>query len=158
MSERIARRKARLAESRATLNQVLDLVQNRADEQLYSDGAQWTIRQLAIHLALADKGHNQMLFHYAEGKEYIPADYDIDRYNKRSVDKSDSMTFEQARASLAESRAELLAWLDTLTDETILDKTGRHATLQIMSLSQIMEIMARHEEGHAKDMQAFAEA
>jgi hypothetical protein len=37
----------------------------------------------------------------------------------------------------------------------VLDKTGRHATMQILSLSQILEVMAKHEEAHAKDMMAL---
>jgi hypothetical protein len=155
MSERINAAKKRLDESRNTLNQALDLIGEQGEEQIYSEGAQWTLRQLAIHLSLSDTGQSQMLYHYAEGKGYIPADYDIERYNKRSVEKKAEMSLAEARAALEQSRAELLAWLDSLRDETVLDKTGRHATMQILSLSQILEVMAKHEEAHAKDMMAL---
>jgi uncharacterized damage-inducible protein DinB len=155
MSESIDYHKNRLAESREKLNQALDLIGDRADEQIYSEGAQWTLRQLAIHLALADTGHNRMMYNYAEGKEFIPADYDLERYNKRSVEKKEEMTLAQARELLAQSRAELLEWLDSIEDESILDKTGRHATMKIMSLSEIMDFMAGHEEGHADDIMAM---
>jgi hypothetical protein len=155
MSERVAYHKTRLNESRAKLNEALDLIHKRSNEQIYSEGAQWTVRQLAIHLALSDKGHNSMVYRYAEGKEFVPADYDIDRYNKRSVEKSDEMTLAQARDSLAQSRAEFLEWLDALEDESILDKIGRHATLKMMTLSEIMDTMAGHEEGHTNDMMAM---
>lgn len=155
MSERIDYHKKRLAESREKLNQVFDSIGERGDEQIYSEGAQWTLQQLAIHLALADTGHNRMVYRYAEGKEFVPEDYDINRYNKRSVEKSAEMTLAQSRESLAQSRSEFLEWLDNLEDESILDKTGRHATLKIMTLSEIMDTMAGHEEAHADDMIAM---
>ena len=158
MSERIAALRQRLHESRERLNTIFDQIGDRGEEQIYSEGAQWTIRQLAIHLALADKGHNQMVYHYAEGKEFIPADYDIERYNKRSVEKSDEMTLEQARASLSQSRSEFLAWLDNLEDESVLDKTGRHATMKILPISDIIGIMAKHEDGHSADLEAMLKA
>lgn len=155
MSEKIEQLKQDLSNARATLNQAFDAIGNREDEQIYSEGAQWTLRQLAIHLALSDMGHNRMVFSYANDKDFIPADYDIERYNKRSVEKQAEMTLQEARESLANSRQEFIAWLDNLDDETILQKTGRHATLRIMTLEEIIGIMYGHEEAHAQDMMAM---
>ncbi len=155
MSEKIEQLKQNLSNARATLNQAFERIGNRADEQIYSEGAQWTLRQLAIHLALSDMGHNRMVFSYANDKDFIPADYDIERYNKRSVEKQAEMTLQEARESLANSRQEFIAWLDNLDDETILQKTGRHATLRIMTLEEIIGIMCGHEEAHAQDMMAM---
>ena len=152
MSERLESHKQKLAEARATLNAALDRIGTRSEEQIYSEGAQWTLRQLAVHLMLADKGHNNMIAHYAEGKEFIPADYDIQRYNKRSVDKQAEVTLEQAREALAQSRRELLTWFDAQPDDSFLDKIGRHANLQIMTISQIIDVMCGHEINHANDI------
>lgn len=148
---------SRLTKARERLNDVLDAAQPYSDEQLYSDGAQWTVRQLAIHLAIADKGHNKMLEYISRGENLIPEDYDLNRYNKRSVEKSDDMTFEQARQSLAQSRQELLEWLENIDDAT-LEKEGRHASLHILTIAQIMNVMSRHEEGHASDLEAFVQS
>ena len=158
MSERLERHKQALAESRALLNQALDRIGDRGEEQIYSEGAQWTLRQLAIHLMLADAGHNQMLYHYSEGKEFIPADYDIERYNSGSVKRKNETTLAQARAALQQSREELLVWFDKQTDDAFLDKEGRHATLRILTISQIMDVMAAHETGHANDILAMVGA
>ena len=155
MSEKIEQLKQNLSDARATLNQAFDAIGNREDEQIYSEGAQWTLRQLAIHLALSDMGHNRMVFSYANDKDFIPADYDIERYNKRSVEKQAEMTLQEARESLANSRQEFITWLDNLDDETILQKTGRHATLRIMTLEEIIGIMSGHEDAHAQDMMAM---
>jgi hypothetical protein len=155
MSERLEVHKQKLAESRAKLNEALDRIGDRGEQQIYSEGAQWTIRQLVIHLSLADNGHNRMIDHYAQDKEFIPADYDIERYNKRSVEKQADTTLQQARDALAQSRQELLAWFDNQPDDSFLDKTGRHPNLKILTLSQIIDVMCNHEIAHANDILAL---
>ena len=61
------------------------------------------------------------------------------------------MSVDDAIAGLKASRAELLEWLGTIDDAT-LDKKGRHATLRILSIAEIMDVMAFHEAGHADDI------
>ncbi|NWF67596.1 MAG: DinB family protein [Chloroflexi bacterium] len=151
MAERIKKAKAELEAARQRLNQVLDAVGERTETPVYADGAAWNVRQLAIHLADADRGHNNQIKGIAEGREVIPADFDLERYNKRSVEKRAEMTLAQARESLNSTRSELNAWLDA-QDEAVLDKTGRHASMKIMSIAQILDNMAEHERAHADDI------
>jgi hypothetical protein len=151
MSERIEKIKADLSSSRQYLEHVLDSVGDRWDTQIYSDGAGWTIKQLAIHLSDADRGTNGQIMGIAAGREVIPADFDLNRYNKRAVEKRTEMSIEDVRKSLNTTRGELLAWLDTV-DDAALDNKGRHATLKILSIAEILEVMVAHERGHANDI------
>jgi uncharacterized damage-inducible protein DinB len=152
VSERIQRIKAELAASRQHLNRVLDQVRDRWNTQVYSDGAAWTVHQLLIHLAISDKGQTNVVMGIVEGRDTVPPDFDLQRYNQRSVEKRADMTVEQARGELAASREQLYAWLDTL-DESALDKRGRHASLQILSVEEfLMDMMAGHERSHADDI------
>lgn len=151
MSERIEQIKADLASARQHLEHVLDAVGDRWDIQVYSDGAGWTVKQLAIHLADADRGTNGQVMGIAAGREVIPSDFDLNRYNKRAVEKRNEMSIEEVRQSLSATRAELLTWLDTI-DDAALDKKGRHATMQILSVAEILGVMAAHERGHANDI------
>lgn len=153
-TQRIEELTQRITAARERLNAAFDQIGDRADEQIYSEGAQWTLRQLAIHLALADAGHNNMLYHYAEGKPFIPADYDLERYNQRSVEKRADMTLQQARDALAKSREELHTWLATV-DDSVLEKRGRHPAKDDVTLEWIMRAMAQHEAGHAADIEAL---
>jgi len=153
----IAAYKQRLNKARDQLNHALDLIGDRANEQIYSEGAQWTLRQLAIHLAVSSIGFNRMIRHYSEDKEVIPADYDLERYNRRSVEKRDEMTLAQARFSLDESRQELLVWFDQITDLAVFDKVGRHPFMKMLTVSEFIEELAIHEEGHAADIVAHCE-
>lgn len=151
MSERIEQIKADLASARQYLEQVLDSVGDAWDTQVYSDGAGWTVKQLAIHISDADRGTNGQAMGIAAGREVIPADFDLNRYNKRAVEKRSEMSIDDVRKSLDTTRAELLTWLDTI-DDAALDKTGRHATMRILSVSEILGVMAAHERSHANDI------
>ncbi len=151
MSERIHQIKQNLADGRERLNYVFDRVGDRWDTQVYADGAAWTVHQLAVHLMISDKGQTNTIKGIAVGEEIIPADFDLDRYNRRSVEKRVDATVDEVRASLIQTYAERDAWLDTL-DDTILEKTGRHGSMRILSIAQILDVMADHERAHANDI------
>lgn len=151
MGETIAELQQNLASARAHLDAVFDAAASRQDEQVYQDGLQWNVRQIAVHLSDADRGYNNQMMAFSEGREIIPADFDLERYNRRSTEKRAEMTMEAARISLAESRAALNAWLDA-QDESVLKKSGRHATLNIMTIREVLLLQARHERGHADDI------
>jgi hypothetical protein len=151
MSERTEKIKANLADARQHLNAILDQVGDRWETQIYSDGAAWTARQLAIHLMVTDKGHNNTLKGIANGEEIIPADFDLERFNRRSVEKRAETSVEEARASLAVTAAERDAWLDTI-DDTTLDKKGRHGSMRVLSVEEITQVIADHDRDHSNDI------
>ena len=147
----IASLKTELADSRAYLNAVLDQVGDRWDTQIYSDGAGWTVRQLLIHLAITDQGQSNSVTAIAAGGNPVPEDFDLNRYNARSVEKRADTTPEQARQQFADSRAKFLEWLDQ-QDESILERSGRHGSLKIMTIAELLHTIAAHERQHAQDI------
>jgi hypothetical protein len=151
MSTRKQKIEETLDESRDYVNMVLDQVGDRWETQVYSDDLQWTVRQLVVHMADAERGHNYQLMNIAEGKDVIPEDFDIERYNAGMTKKTADKTAEQARQELAESRQALKAWLAGL-DDAKLDMEGRHASLRILPVAQILQWMPIHERGHAEDI------
>jgi hypothetical protein len=90
MAETVTQLKETLVAARAYLDAATDHI----DKQVYSDGLQWTVWQVAVHLADADRGHNGQVMAFAEGREVIPEDFDIQRYNTRSTEKRADVTFE----------------------------------------------------------------
>lgn len=151
MSERIKNIRHKLIDSADFVNTVLDQVGDQIEVQVYSDGLGWTVRQLVVHLSEAYRGMNNQAQNISEGRDLIPADFDIERYNKRQTEKNADKTFEQARHDLQTAREQLLAWLDTL-DESKLDHKGRHASLRVMSVEEILLLQGLHEKGHAADI------
>ena len=156
MTNRITTVTDELKEARDYLNDVLDEVGNRWDTQVYSDGWAWTVRQLVNHLADADRGHNYQVMNIAEGNDVIPEDFDIERYNRRFTEKTAEKKAQESRQELAETRAALNTWLSEL-DEDKLDTKGRHASLQILTIEQILRLMAGHERHHAEDIASALE-
>jgi len=152
MSERIENIKKALAESRERVNYVFDRVGDAWDTPIYSDGAAWNAQQLAIHMSISDKGLSGQAMKIAADVEAIPADFDLERFNKRSVEKAAEKTIEQVRSDMIASRDELLRWLDAVSDESVLDKEGRMAAMHIWPVEKIIYWVANHEKTHADDI------
>ncbi|MBE2184335.1 MAG: DinB family protein [Anaerolineae bacterium] len=157
MTDRKASAIQKLNDSRAYLNSILDQVGNRGETGVYADGAAWNIRQLTIHLADSDKGQSRVLMAIIAGQDLIPPDFDIERYNRRMTEKRAEVTFAEARASLAESRAELLHWLNS-ADDSVFNHSGRHASLKILTVEEFLGVIADHERSHAADIAAVLNA
>ena len=145
--------KAKLDEARDEMNRVLDQVGDRWEQQVYSDGLAWTVRQVLVHVADADRGHNRQAMGYAEGQQVIPPDFDVQRYNTQTTEKLASKTVEDARADMSESRQALLEWLESV-DEEKLNREGRHASGNLMTVRNMLRIQALHEQAHARDIAA----
>ncbi len=151
MSDRINDVIEKLKESRAYWDAVVDQVGDRWDSQVYSDGLGWTVRQLVNHVADADRAHNNMVMNIAEGKDVISPDFDIERYNKRITEKTTEKSAEQSLSEMNTQRQALYDWLYAL-DADKLDVKGRHATLQILTIEQILGVLSNHERNHAQDI------
>lgn len=152
MVERVVFLKKRLADSRAYVDGIFDQVGDRWEMPVYSDGAGWNARQLVTHMADGEyKLVLQMKNIVANGESGVPPDFDVDRYNRRAVEKRAETTVEGARELLTTTRADLNAWLDTL-DEAALEKTGRHPTLGDITVDMYARVIARHERDHATDL------
>jgi len=151
MSERIEAIKDDLAAGRQRINEVLDQIGEQWETQVYADGLQWNVRQLVNHLADADRAQSNLVINLAEGKDIIPADFDLERYNRRVTEKTAEKAPDQSREEMAAQRQQLLAWLDDL-DENKLDLIGRHGSLNMLSITQILGVIANHEHTHADDI------
>jgi uncharacterized damage-inducible protein DinB len=151
MSERKDALKARLQAARDRWDAVLDAVGDRWEVPVYSDGLQWTVRQLVNHMADAERGQANQAMNIAEGKDIIPEDFDIERYNKRFTEKTAEKSAAQSRTELVAQRQQFLQWLDAL-DEAKLDNRGRHSSLQMLTVEEIIDWMAEHERRHAEDL------
>lgn len=145
--------KAKLDEARDEMNRVLDQIGDRWEQQVYSDGLAWTVRQVLLHVADADRGHNRQAMGYVEGQQVIPPDFDVQRYNTRTTEKLASKTVEEARTEMTQSRQALLEWLDSV-DEEKLDLEGRHASGNVMTVRNMLRIQAIHEQTHAREIAA----
>lgn len=152
MSERTEFLKKRLVAAQVEMDSVFGQADGRWDTPVYADGPAWNVRQVAIHLAEAERGLlGQMQSIVNTGVSTVPEDFDVDRYNMRSVEKRDAMTGPEALAAQAATRAELMAWLDTLTDAD-LAKVGRHPVIGMIPIDMYIRVIARHQKDHTADV------
>lgn len=152
MTERTEFLKKRLTAAQNEMLAVLDQIGDHWEAPVYADGAAWNARQVMIHLAEAEEGlFGQMKAIVETGQSTVPDDFDLERYNKRSVEKRNHMTADEAREAQAAARAAMLAWVDTLTDED-LQKQGRHPFIGIIPIDMYLRVIARHQKDHAADI------
>lgn len=152
MTDRTEFLRKRLLAAQAEMDAVFGQIDDRWDAPVYANGAQWNARQVAIHLAISEIRLFGLMKSILEtGAASVPDDFDVDRYNKRSVEKRDDMTAAEARAQQAAARAEVLAWLDTLTDAD-LEVRGRHPVIGIIPIDMYIRVIARHQKDHTADV------
>jgi uncharacterized damage-inducible protein DinB len=150
MSQRMDDIRHLLDQTRHALRSVLDHLQLADWEQSIQDeDQQWTVRQIVSHLVDAQRGMTNQISKISAGEDLIPPDFDLNRWNRRAVEKAADKTPQDLVAALEDGRTALKQVLNGLTDDQ-LDKRGRHSSLQIMSVEEIARLVATHEADHAK--------
>lgn len=148
--ERKERIKAKLAATREDLYGTLN---GLSDEQwvmrAYAEGSEWTVADILRHVADSERGMTGLMVQIKGGGEGVPSDFDLARWNRRVVDKLGDKEPRELLDSMAENRAGLLAFIDSL-EETDWDKKGRHASLKIMTIEEICHLIADHEADHLR--------
>jgi hypothetical protein len=119
------------------------------NKQVQGDDGHWTVKQVMLHLATSETGQIATGKSIAAGQPTVPDDFDLNRYNNRQVEKNAAKTPPEILFSLAESRQKLLALLAEVS-ETDLDKRGKHARGDVISLEQLFYRIGEHEAEHAE--------
>lgn len=134
---------------------LLAVVENLGQEQwakaVFADSAEWSVSDLLRHLTDAERGMTALMAQIKQGGEGVPADFDLQRWNKTRVARLRDKSPAGLLNDLATNRSQLLALLDSLEPEDWA-KQGRHGSLQIMSIEQIFNLIADHEFSHANDI------
>lgn len=124
-----------------------------SDEQwntrAYSDDSEWRVADILRHVADSERGMTGLMIQIKNGGEGVPPDFDLARWNRRVVDKLGDKPPRELLDSMADNRAALLAFIDTL-EEADWDKKGRHASLKIMSIEEVCHLIADHEADHLR--------
>lgn len=128
-----------------------DLTESEWTQPVYVHDEEWTMQDVLRHLTWAEGGMARLIQQVREGHEGVPPDFDLNRYNARGVDKLKEKTPAELMALMAENRRWILRMLEEM-DEEELTLEGRHGSLNVMSISEILHTIALHERGHLRDM------
>lgn len=146
--------KQKLAETRERLLAVareLDREEWSHPVYVHDDETKWTAAELLRHLVWAEGGMLRMMRQVKEGGTGVPEDFEIDRYNAKGVEKLGDKMPAELMEMMAENRQQVLAFIDTL-DADDWEKEGRHGSLRIMTIEEVLETIAAHEAQHLEDL------
>ena len=143
--------------------EILDLVASLDPETIETRPVvgEWTVRQVLIHLADAEKAHRRYIQGLIAGTLTTTtadaATFDIDRWNKGSIARRDAETVAEALVRLAAEREATLAFLPTIPDDAW-EKHGIHPALGELSVLAAVKVIGLHEKMHLKEMRDGIEA
>src|SRR5512139_37298 len=121
------------------------------DRPVQSVEGGWTVKQALLHLATSESGQILTGKAIAAGQPTVPDDFDLNRYNKRQVEKNQAKQPPEILFGMAESHQKLLAFLDTVTAED-LEKRGKHGRGDVISLEQLFYRIGEHEADHTAEI------
>ncbi len=115
------------------------------------EGAQWTARDVLAHLAVSEGGQLGQIARCIAGEVTVPDDFDLARFNRRSVQKQAEKTVADLLKDIADAHAKVLGTLDAVS-EADLDKTGRHARGDVISVETFFTRITEHRRRHAQQI------
>jgi hypothetical protein len=111
----------------------------------------WTVKQVLLHLATSESGQLAAGKAIAAGQPTVPDDFDLNRYNRRQIEKNQARQPPEILFGMAESHQKVLAFLDEVTAED-LDKRGKHGRGDVISLEQLFYRIGEHEAEHTAEI------
>jgi hypothetical protein len=122
------------------------------DQPVPSDeGANWKARDVLAHLAVSEGGQLAVIQRVLAGEGGVPADFELNRYNRRSVQKQAERTVPDFLAGIERDHVQVIGLLETVS-ETDLDKTGRHARGDMLTVEQFFHRITEHRRQHADEL------
>lgn len=113
----------------------------------------WTARDVLAHLADAERGQLGQMQRLVAGQQSIPPDFDLNRWNKRAVEKRARQTPAELLADLQDAYSQVLPFLDRV-GEADLDNVGRHPRGDEIDVETFFRRMAVHRAQHAAEIKA----
>ena len=115
------------------------------------EGAVWKGMDVLSHVAVSEAGQLGVIERVLAGEQGVPADFDLNRYNRRAVQKQADRSVEEQLASIERDHARVLHTLETVSDAD-LDKTGRHARGDTLTIEQFFLRITEHRRQHAQEL------
>ncbi len=161
--EDVAGIKAKLNAERAKLLESIANVPRAVVLQPYQDD-DWSIKDILAHVAMAEavnvkfarmmteKDVPNQLRDLAADYPDFPGEFELDKFNAWMTERWRAKSFDEILAALDQTRAETLAWLDTLTPAQ-LDCIGEHAAWGKQTVKGMFRILVIHDKFHRADIE-----
>src|SRR5215207_638461 len=104
---------AKLEANRQALHQTLQgLNDNQWNTIVFSEGEGWRVSDLLRHLVDAERSMTNLIDNICKGGEGVPADFDLQRWNNRNVNKAKEKSPDLLFEELEANRTRLVGLLD----------------------------------------------
>lgn len=155
--------KAKLNAERAKLLESFANLPREAMLKPFGDGG-WSIKDLVAHLAMAEAVNVKFakmmvtretpvqLKELAADYPDFPGEFELDKFNAWMTERWRAKSLDEILAALNATRADTLAWLDTVTPEQ-LERSGAHAVWGNQSVRQMLRILVIHDKLHRGDIE-----
>jgi uncharacterized damage-inducible protein DinB len=153
MTERKETIVQKLEQVRGSLLNLVGTIEEEAwARQVFSESAEWQVSDLFRHIVSAEHSMTRLIENIRDGGEGASAEFDLTRWNASRVEKAKNKSIEELTAELETNRAYLRNVISSLNDDD-LDRKGRHGSMRIMSIEEILNLIADHESHHMADIQ-----
>ena len=118
---------------------------------VYTDGAQWTVKQVLAHFITIEKSMQWLFTDILSGGPGSPEDFDLERFNRTQPAKLDGLTRDQLIGQFRAVRGATIAIVRAMA-ESDLDREGRHAYHGQGTLERFIRWTEEHARIHENDI------
>jgi len=115
------------------------------------EGAEWKARDVLAHLAVSEEGQLGQITRCLAGEATVPDDFDLARFNRRSVQKQANKPVEDLLNDIKLGHAKVVTALNSIAEGEF-DKTGRHARGDVITVEKFFIRITRHRKQHAEQL------
>jgi len=127
------------------------LTPEQLDTPVYTDGAQWTARQVLAHLTTIETSMHWLFRNILEGGPGSPEDFDVERFNRTQPRKLDGLSMRDLMIRFEEVRGETVRMVQNMSEQD-LDRQGRHAFHGQGRLGRFIRWAYEHARIHGQDV------
>jgi hypothetical protein len=126
------------------------------DQQVYTTGSRWQVKQVLAHFISAERAYQKYLDDVLKGGEGAPRDLDIDAFNEAEAPKLSHLASGELISQYRRARAETLQLVDNL-EENDLNRMGYHPWFGEKELAWYLKLLYRHNTMHLQDLRKAIE-
>jgi hypothetical protein len=120
------------------------------DQQVYTDGAAWRVKDLLAHLVATEATVLDTLKSILAGGPGLPDNFDLDSFNESEVGRRSQVSSGALLDSFSADRRALVQVVQSLR-EADLARPGRHPWLGWTTLGEVLQLVYRHSMLHVRD-------
>lgn len=128
-----------------------DLKPEQFETKIYTDGSQWSVRQVLAHFALAEDSLFRLVENIVNGGAGTPEGFNLDAYNEYKVSSVEKSTVNELLDLFDKNRQSTIELVSELNSND-LEKMGRHPFLGYAAVGDIVKLIYRHNQIHLREI------